>query len=109
MELGEHSPSQGKPAKLPIVLCERPLSHLGAWSAYGAVWWEWAVRSGGLQRSLHMLHHGHIPRQPPSLTLQTLNQVAHLPKYLALISVTRRLYTIPYIVWVDMGATFDQP
>ena len=46
MELGEHSPSQGKPAKLPIVLCERPLSHLGAWSAYGAVWWEWAVRSG---------------------------------------------------------------
>ena len=49
MEMEEHSPSQGKPAKLPIVLCERPLSHLGAWLAYGAVWWEWAVRSGGLQ------------------------------------------------------------
>ena len=49
MELGEHSPSQGKPAKLPIIHCERPLSRLGAWLAYGAVWWEWAVRSGGLQ------------------------------------------------------------
>jgi hypothetical protein len=49
MEMGEHSPSRGKSAKLPIVLCERPLSHLGAWLAYGAVWWEWAVRSGGLQ------------------------------------------------------------
>jgi hypothetical protein len=49
MEMGEHCPSWGKPAKLPIVLCERPLSHLGAWLAYGAVWWEWAVRSGGLQ------------------------------------------------------------
>ena len=65
MELGEHSPSQGKPAKLPIVLCERPLSHLGAWSAYGAVWWEWAVRSGGLQRSLHMLHHWTHPQATP--------------------------------------------
>ena len=49
MEMGEHCPSWGKPAKLPIVLCERPLSHLGAWLAYGAVWWEWAVRSGGLR------------------------------------------------------------
>ena len=49
MEMEEHSPSWGKPAKLPIVLCERPLSHLGAWLAYGAVWWEWAVCSGGLQ------------------------------------------------------------
>ena len=65
MELGEHSPSQGKPAKLPIDLCERPLSHLGAWSAYGAVWWEWAVRSGGLQRSLHMLHHWTHPKATP--------------------------------------------
>ena len=49
MEMDEHSPSWWKPAKLPIICCERPLSHLGAWLAYGAVWWEWAVRSGGLQ------------------------------------------------------------
>ena len=32
MELGEHSPSQGGSAQVPIVLCERPLSHL----TYGA-------------------------------------------------------------------------
>ena len=43
------SSSWGKLAKLPIVLCERALSHLGAWLAYGTVWWEWAVCSGGLQ------------------------------------------------------------
>ena len=49
MEMGEHCPSWGKLAKLPIVLCERALSHLGAWLAYGTVWWEWAVCSGGLQ------------------------------------------------------------
>ena len=49
MEMVEHSPSQGKPAKLPIICYERPVSRLGAWLAYGAVWWEWAVRSGGLQ------------------------------------------------------------
>ena len=36
----EHSPSQpppcqGKPAKLPIVSCERTLSHLCVWLEYG--------------------------------------------------------------------------
>ena len=46
MEMEEHSPSQGKPAKLPIVLCERPLSHLGAWLAYGNVWWGWSADRG---------------------------------------------------------------
>ena len=35
MEMEEHPPSWGKPGKLCIVLCERPLSHLGAWSRYG--------------------------------------------------------------------------
>jgi hypothetical protein len=49
MEMGEHSPGRRKPAKPPLICCERPLSHLGAWLAYGAVRWEWAVRSGGLQ------------------------------------------------------------
>ena len=37
MEMEEHPPSWGEPGKLRIVLCERPLSHLGAWLAYGAV------------------------------------------------------------------------
>jgi len=49
MEMVELSPSQGKSAKLPSIHCERQLSRLGAWLAHGAVWWEWAVRSGGLQ------------------------------------------------------------
>ena len=35
MEMDEHSPSQLKPAKLPTAHCERPLSHLDAWVAYG--------------------------------------------------------------------------
>ena len=43
MEMEEHPPSWGKPAKLPIIRCERPLSHLGAWLAYGVngstQWW----------------------------------------------------------------------
>ena len=30
MEMVEHYPSQGKPAKLPIIRCERPLSRIGA-------------------------------------------------------------------------------
>ena len=48
MEMEEHPPSWGKPAKLPIIRCERPLSHLGARSAYGTVRWEWSSHSGGL-------------------------------------------------------------
>ena len=48
MEMEEHPPSWRKPASLPIVRCERLLSHLGAWLAYGTAWWEWPVRSGGL-------------------------------------------------------------
>ena len=48
MEMEEHPPSWRKPASLPIVRCERPLSHLGAWLAYGTAWWEWSVRSSGL-------------------------------------------------------------
>ena len=35
MEMVEHSPRQGKPTKLPIVRCERPLSRLDAWLEYG--------------------------------------------------------------------------
>ena len=30
MEMVEHSPSQGKPAKVPIIRYERPLSHISA-------------------------------------------------------------------------------
>ena len=48
MEMEEHPPSWSKPGSLPIVRCERPLSHLGAWLAYGTAWWEWSVRSSGL-------------------------------------------------------------
>ena len=48
MEMEEHSPSQGKPAKLPIVLCECPLSHLGAWLAYGTDGGNGPVCSAGL-------------------------------------------------------------
>ena len=48
MEMEEHPPSWGKPAKLPIIRCERPLSHLGARSAYGTVRWKWSSHSGGL-------------------------------------------------------------
>ena len=33
MEMEEHPPSWRKPGSLPIVRCERPLSHLGAWLA----------------------------------------------------------------------------
>ena len=47
MEMGEHSPGRGKPAKLPAALCERPLSHLGAWLMYGTVWCELSAHSGG--------------------------------------------------------------
>ena len=43
MEMEEHPPGQVKPAKLPTGRCERPLSHLGAWLAYGVngstQWW----------------------------------------------------------------------
>ena len=47
MEMGEHSPNWGKPAKLPIVLYARPLSHLGGmvgvWRSMvglgSAQWW----------------------------------------------------------------------
>ena len=38
MEMEEHSPGQGKPAKLPTARCERQISHIGAWSAHGTVW-----------------------------------------------------------------------
>ena len=31
MEMEEHPPCWGEPGKLYIVLCECPLSHLGAW------------------------------------------------------------------------------
>ena len=48
MEMEEHSPSQGKPAKLPIVLCERLLSHLGAWLAYDTDGGNGPVCSAGL-------------------------------------------------------------
>ena len=47
MEMGEHSPNWGKPAKLPIVLYARPRSHLGGmvgvWRSMvglgSAQWW----------------------------------------------------------------------
>ena len=48
MEMGEHCPSWGKLAKLPIVLCERALSHLGAWLAYGTDGGNGPVCSAGL-------------------------------------------------------------
>ena len=48
MEMGEHPPGWRKPAKLPMARYERPISHLFACLAYGTVWWEWSVRSGGL-------------------------------------------------------------
>ena len=35
MEMEEHPPSWRKPGRLPIVRCEPPLSHLGAWLTYG--------------------------------------------------------------------------
>ena len=40
MEIGEHSPGQGKPAKLPVALCERrihtPTRMVGVWCERGA-------------------------------------------------------------------------
>ena len=35
MEMGEHSPGRGKPAKLPVAFCERPLSHSFHTSVHG--------------------------------------------------------------------------
>ena len=43
MEMEEHSPSQGKPGKLPIIRCECLLSHLGARSAHGNVRWKLVI------------------------------------------------------------------
>ena len=48
MEMGEHSPGRGKPAKLPVAFCKRPLPHLGAWLVYGTVWCELSAHSGEL-------------------------------------------------------------
>ena len=47
MEMEEHPPSWGKPAKLPIIRCERPLSTprcmVGVWRSMegmvSAQWW----------------------------------------------------------------------
>ena len=39
MEMVEHSPARGTASQLPIIRCERLVSHLGAWSVYGTVQW----------------------------------------------------------------------
>ena len=52
MEMEEHSPSQAmrQPGWAPYgPLCERPISRLSAWLAYGPVWCEQPAHSGGLQ------------------------------------------------------------
>ena len=80
MEMGEHSPSWRKPVKLPIIRCERPLSHLGARSAYGTVRWKWSSHSGGLVLSLHMLHHWTNPLVTPLTHSPDLETGATSPK-----------------------------
>ena len=70
MELGEHSPSQGGSAQVPIVLCERPLSTPHVWCWYGVN----VPRSGWGPWSLHTLHEWADPLVTPltqSLYLST--------------------------------------
>ena len=78
MEMEEHPPSWGKPAKLPIVLCERPLSHRRCMAGVGTVWCERSVHTVVCSQVYKCCTTGHIPRNPHYLTLQPLKRVSYL-------------------------------